>query len=92
MKTIAASTTYITAGHMAVRCQGVTIAQCADKNKVEKLVESKVELGPLDRVVDPSDFVQATGITLSIAGEIYKPRKESHQPKTKPQVTSLIRD
>lgn len=75
---------------MALRCDGVTIVQSPDKNHIEKLVSSKILLDPLDRVVEPHEFVEATGLTVSIAGKVIKPHRGKPFPVSKPIVTSLI--
>lgn len=76
MKTVIENVTgLVIAGHMAIRTDGATIVESPDNrvSKLKGLVRRACRLSYCDRVVSASDFVQATGCTVTIAGKTIKP-------------------
>lgn len=92
MKTITSSSTYILAGHMALRCDGLTIVEAPDKSKIGKMIQNKTHLDAMDRIASPCEFATHTGCTVLIGGQLVEPERKKKVVVQKPIVHSLINE
>lgn len=90
MKLIENACGLVRAGHCAIRTDGATIIETSEERgkKLARITDRIGRIGFCDRIVSPSEFVRATGCTVSIAGKVYKPDRV--KTKIKKPVLDLL--